>query len=57
MNIIICGAGKVGLSISKQLSAQGQSVTVIDSLQKILKKLMILKTQKVLLGGQLFHQY
>ena len=30
MNIIICGAGKVGFSISKQLSAQGHSVTVID---------------------------
>ena len=30
MNIIFCGAGKVGFSISKQLSAQGHSVTVID---------------------------
>ena len=30
MNIIICGAGKVGFSISKQLSSQGHSVTVID---------------------------
>ena len=30
MNIIICGAGKVGFSISKQLSTQGHSVTVID---------------------------
>ena len=30
MNIIICGAGKVGFSISKQLSAQGHAVTVID---------------------------
>ena len=30
MNIIICGAGRVGFSISKQLSAQGHSITVID---------------------------
>ena len=27
MNIIICGAGRVGFSISKQLSAQGHSIT------------------------------
>ena len=37
MNIIICGAGKVGLSISKQLSAQGQSVTVIDESSENIK--------------------
>ena len=42
MNIIICGAGKVGFSISKQLSAQGHSVTVIDQSSNV-KKLMILK--------------
>ena len=30
MNIIICGAGKVGFSISKQLAAQGHSISVID---------------------------
>ena len=30
MNIIICGAGKVGFSICNQLSKQGHSVTVID---------------------------
>ena len=30
MNIIICGAGRVGFSISKQLSAQGHSITVIE---------------------------
>ena len=37
MNIIICGAGKVGFSISKQLSAQGHSVTVIDQSDDIKK--------------------
>ena len=30
MNIIICGAGKVGFSICNQLSKQGHSLTVID---------------------------
>ena len=30
MNIIICGAGRVGFSICNQLSKQGHSVTVID---------------------------
>ena len=30
MNIIICGAGRVGYSICNQLSRQGHSVTVID---------------------------
>ena len=38
MNIIICGAGKVGFSISKQLSAQGHSVTVIDQSSEDIKK-------------------
>ena len=38
MNIIICGAGKVGFSISKQLSSQGHSITVIDqSTEDIIK--------------------
>ena len=46
MNIIICGAGKVGFSISKQLSAQGHSVTVIDQSSEDIKKLMILKMLK-----------
>ena len=39
MNIIICGAGKVGFSISKQLSAQGHSVTVIDQSPEDIKKI------------------
>ena len=37
MNIIIWGAGKVGFSISKQLSAQGHSVTVIDQSSEDIK--------------------
>ena len=30
MNIIICGAGRVGNSIAKQLSIQSHSITVVD---------------------------
>ena len=30
MNIIICGAGRVGFTIAKLLSEQGHSITVID---------------------------
>ena len=39
MNIIICGAGKVGFSISKQLSSQGHSITVIDQSTEDIKKI------------------
>ena len=40
MNIIICGAGKV--TFSKQLSAQGHSVTVIDQSSEDIKRLTTL---------------
>ena len=39
MNIIICGAGRVGFSISKQLSAQGHSITVIDQSSEFIQKI------------------
>ena len=39
MNVIICGAGMVGFSISKQLQAQGHSVTVIDQSSEYIKKI------------------
>ena len=39
MNIIICGAGKVGFSISKQLSAQGHSITVVDQSSEFIQKM------------------
>jgi len=39
MNIIICGAGRVGFSISKQLSAQDHSVTVIDQSSELIQKI------------------
>jgi len=39
MNIIICGAGKVGFSISQQLSAQGHAITVIDQSSELIQKI------------------
>ena len=30
MNIIICGAGRVGYGIAKKLSTENNSVTVVD---------------------------
>jgi len=39
MNIIICGAGRVGYSIAKQLSAQSHSITVIDQSSEDIQKI------------------
>ncbi len=39
MNIIICGAGRVGFTISKQLSDQGHSITVIDPSSEDIQKI------------------
>ena len=39
MNIIICGAGNVGYSIAKQLSAQDHSITVIDQSGDYIQKI------------------
>ena len=39
MNIIICGAGRVGFTISKLLSEQGHSVTVIDQSSEDIQKI------------------
>jgi len=50
MNIIICGAGKVGLSISKQLSAQGHSVTVIDQSSEDIKRINDTQDVKGIVG-------
>ena len=38
MNIIVCGAGRVGYTISKQLSAQGHSLNVIDQSSELIQK-------------------
>ena len=54
MNIIICGAGKVGFSISKQLSAQGHSITVIDQSSEDIKKMNETQDVKGIVGRATF---
>ncbi len=39
MNIIICGAGRVGFTIAKQLSDQGHSITVVDPSSEDIQKI------------------
>ena len=39
MNIIICGAGRVGFTIAKLLSEQGHSITVIDQSSEDIQKI------------------
>jgi len=39
MNIIICGAGRVGFTIAKILSEQGHSITVIDQSSQDIQKI------------------
>jgi len=39
MNIIICGAGRVGFTIAKQLSEQSHSITVIDQSSEDIQKI------------------
>ena len=54
MNIIICGAGMVGFSISKQLSSQGHSVTVIDQSSADIKKINDTQDVKGIVGRATF---
>ena len=54
MNIIICGAGKVGFSISKQLSDQGHSITVIDQSSEDIKKINDTQDVKGVVGRATF---
>ena len=39
MNIIICGAGRVGFTISKILTEQNHSVTIIDQSSEDIQKI------------------
>jgi trk system potassium uptake protein len=39
MNIIVCGAGRVGFTIAKILSEQGHSITVIDQSSEDIQKI------------------
>ncbi|MDC0059849.1 NAD-binding protein, partial [Pelagibacteraceae bacterium] len=50
MNIIICGAGRVGSSISKQLSAQGHSITVVDQSSELIQKINETQDVKGIVG-------
>ncbi len=50
MNIIICGAGRVGFTIAKLLSEQGHSITVIDLSSEDIQKISDTLDVKVILG-------
>ena len=39
MNIIICGAGRVGFTIAKLLSEQDHSITVVDQSSEDIQKI------------------
>ena len=54
MNIIICGAGRVGFSISKQLSAQGHSITVVDQSSEFIQKINETQDVKGIVGRATF---
>tara|TARA_Y100000590_G_scaffold367844_1_gene428148 strand:- start:5718 stop:7094 length:1377 start_codon:yes stop_codon:yes gene_type:complete len=54
MNIIICGAGRVGFAISKQLSAQGHSITVIDQSSEFIQKINDTQDVKGVVGRATF---
>ena len=57
MNIIICGAGRVGYSISKQLSAQGHSITVIDQSSEDIQKINDSLDVKAIVGKAPIHRF
>ena len=50
MNIIICGAGRVGFTISKLLSEQGHSITVIDQSSEDIQKINDTLDVKAIVG-------
>jgi len=50
MNIIICGAGRVGFTIAKILSEQGHSITVIDQSSKDIQKIDDILDVKAIVG-------
>ena len=54
MNIIICGAGRVGFTIAKQLSEQGHSITVIDQSSEDIKKIDDTLDVKAIVGKATF---
>ena len=50
MNIIICGAGRVGFTISKILSEQGHSITIIDQSSEDIQKIDDILDVKSIVG-------
>jgi trk system potassium uptake protein len=50
MNIIVCGAGKVGFTIAKQLSEQNHSITVIDQSSEDIQKINDALDVKAIVG-------
>ena len=50
MNIIICGAGRVGFTIAKLLIEQSHSITVIDLSSEDIQKISDTLDVKVILG-------
>jgi K+ transport systems, NAD-binding component len=50
MNIIICGAGRVGFTIAKQLSEQGHSITIIDPSSDDIQKIDDVLDIKAIVG-------
>jgi len=54
MNIIVCGAGRVGVSIAKQLSAQSHSVTMIDQSSEDIQKISESIDVKAIVGRASF---
>ena len=54
MNIIICGAGRVGFTIAKLLSEQGHSITVIDQSSEDIQKINEALDVKAIVGKATF---
>ena len=50
MNIIICGAGRVGFTIAKILGEQGHSITVIDQSSDDIQKIDEILDVKAIVG-------
>ena len=50
MNIIICGAGRVGFTIAKLLSEQGHSITVVDQSSEDIQKINDTLDVKAIVG-------
>ena len=50
MNIIVCGAGRVGFTIAKILSDQGHSITVVDQSSNDIQKIDDILDVKAIVG-------